>query len=81
MVLRDHDPFDEETVREIVQQSRGTDGVILTEKDWVKVGRQTELLQGLKVWWPQVGIEMIEGESLLREAARLVFDRVSVRKT
>lgn len=81
LVLRDHDSFEQKTVGEIVRQSRGADGVILTEKDWVKVRRHTELPGEMKVWWPQVGIEMIEGEAHFREALRLVFDRVSVRKT
>ncbi len=80
-VLGDHDPFEQRTVRDIVRQSRETDGLILTEKDWVKVRRHVELLKGVRVWCPQVAIEMMDGEPRLLEAIGLAFDRVSIPKS
>lgn len=76
VALSDHDHFDEATVRRVLDQANGSDGVILTEKDWVKVRRHAQLLQGSRVWCPRVSIELIENEAGLFAAIGKVFDRV-----
>lgn len=76
VALPDHDPFDESTLRRLVNQAKGSDGLILTEKDWVKVRRHGQLLQGVRVWCPQVSLEMIDNEAGLTGAISKVFDRV-----
>lgn len=76
VALPDHDHFDESTLRRLLEQAKGSDGVILTEKDWVKSEATRHLLQGVRVWCPQVSLEMLENEAGLAAAIGKVFGRV-----
>ena len=75
VALSDHDPFDGPTWTGILEKAKGTDGVILTEKDWVKVRRHGDLLGGTAVWYTSVEIEVLEGEADLWGRVSKVFER------
>ena len=75
IALPDHDHFSSATLSKILEMAKGTDGVILTEKDWVKVRRRDALGGGTRVWYPQSCIEIMENEGQLAGCLCKVFDR------
>ncbi len=73
---RDHVAITTESLRRIVGAARGSDGVLLTRKDWVKVAAlgdgaaRTLLADAPPMVVPDMAIEFIEGEEAVIAALR-----------
>ena len=81
MPLSDHDRFERATMERLLKLAKGSDGVILTEKDWVKVRRWGSMLEGCPVYCPMVELDMVAGEAAAWEKICQVFDRAATDET
>ena len=67
--LRDHDSYDSNTVGQVMNLLKTSDGsgICVTRKDWVKAKDQLVAFAGLLVIVPDLGVQFQTGEDLLRE--------------
>ncbi len=67
VVLNDHDPFEMDVVAKIEQRTKlaGISAVCMTRKDWVKAKGRLDVVSGIRVIVPELGIEIESGRDHL----------------
>lgn len=67
LVLKDHDPYAAGTVERLTRlaESARADAILITEKDWSKLGRVAATVWPCPVVRPVLALEFIEGEAAI----------------
>jgi len=72
MPARDHAAFDRAELASLASMAEGTDGILMTRKDWVKVGSMGELLADHQVIVPDLRLRFVQGQAELLERIEAV---------
>ncbi|MFM9995872.1 MAG: tetraacyldisaccharide 4'-kinase [Phycisphaerales bacterium] len=77
IVLRDHDPYRDPTIRRIIEQARGLNAVVITNKDWMKLLREPLSSWPCPIARPNLEIKFDSGrDDLVRDAVATASSRV-----
>ncbi len=79
MTLADHDPFDPSTVAKLLKRAQGFEAVVVTAKDWTKLGRTPPDAWPCEVAVPELELRFSDAEQALEAAILDAVDDFDAR--